>query len=58
MLEELGGLLRWWQILIEFLWSMGDRYALGWLNKHWSVVVVGNAVMGGYTINYVSLAVM
>ena len=34
---------------------MGDHYALGWLDTQWSVVVVGNPVMGGYTINYVKV---
>ena len=56
--EELRGLRRWWQTLIEFLRSMGDHYALGWLDKRWSVVVVGNPVMGGYTINYVRAFVL
>jgi len=40
----------------EWHWEggMGDHFVLGWLNKHWSVSVVGNTVMGGYSVNYVT----
>ena len=32
---------------------MGDHFVLRWLNKHWSVAIIGNTVMGGYSVNYV-----
>jgi len=53
--EEHQGLLRLGQTSIEFLRSAGDHFVCGWLNNHWSIAVVGNTVMGGYSVNYINL---
>jgi len=53
--EERQGLRRLGETSIEFLRSMGDHFLCGWLNKHWSVAVVGNTAMCGYSVNYINL---